>query len=77
MNELKPCPFCGGKAKLKISEYTLNCVAFCEKCNVIMKRNLKGNSKLRAMLTELMTEEWNRRYEEPKREIDFDYEAED
>ena len=63
MPELKPCPFCGGKAKMKNNDSTLNCAAFCEKCNVIMKRNFKGNSRLREMLEELMAEEWNRRVE--------------
>lgn len=61
MVDLKGCPFCGGEAKTKINDSTLNCVAFCEKCNVIMKRNFKGNSKLHALLADLMAEEWNRR----------------
>lgn len=59
--ELKPCPFCGGKAKMKNNDSTLNCSAFCEKCNVIMKRNFKGHSRLKEILEELMAEEWNRR----------------
>ena len=51
---------------MKNNDSTLNCGAFCEKCNVIMKRNFKGNSKLREMLAELMAEEWNRRAEDGK-----------
>ena len=61
MANLKPCPFCGGQAKMKNNDCTLHCVAFCEKCNVVMKRNFKGNRKLREILEELMAEEWNRR----------------
>jgi hypothetical protein len=61
MPNLKKCPFCGGNAKMKINDSTLNCVAFCEKCNVVMKRNFKGNRKLSLILEQLMAEEWNRR----------------
>ena len=61
MEKLKPCPFCGGKAKMSINSSTLNCAAVCEKCNVIMKRNFKGNKKLELMISDLMAEEWNRR----------------
>lgn len=61
MAELKPCPFCGGKATMKLNANTLNCVAVCAKCNVIMKRNFKGHKKLQDILAELMAEEWNRR----------------
>ena len=50
MAELKPCPFCGGKAAMKLNDTTLNCVAVCAKCNVIMKRNFKGHKKLQVIL---------------------------
>lgn len=63
MPNLKQCPFCGGEAKMNINDITLNCNAYCEKCNVVMKRNFKGNSKLYDFLVGLMTEEWNRRAE--------------
>lgn len=66
MDELKKCPFCGGVAKMKINDSTLNCAAFCKGCNVVMKRNFKGNSKLYALLEGLMAEEWNRRAEDGK-----------
>ena len=66
MSELKPCPFCGGNAAMKINDCTLNCVAVCAKCNVIMKRNFKGHKKLQDILAELMAEEWNRRAEDGK-----------
>lgn len=45
---------------------TLNCAAFCENCNVVMRRNFKGNSKLCEMLAELMAEEWNKRADDGK-----------
>ena len=46
---------------MTINSSTLNCASYCEKCNVIMKRNFKGNRKLQAILSDLMAEEWNRR----------------
>ena len=58
---LKPCPFCGGVAKMKINASTLNCYAYCEKCAVTMKRKFNGHSKLHDILVELMADEWNRR----------------
>ena len=66
MAELKRCPFCGGHAQMKINDCTLNCVAFCAKCAVTMKRNFKGNAKLQVLLEGLMAEEWNRRAEDGK-----------
>ena len=61
MPELKPCPFCGGKAKMKINPTTLNCNVTCDRCGVIMKQNFKGNKRIDALLGELMTDAWNRR----------------
>ena len=36
MNELKPCPFCGGEAELCYSEVD----TFCRKCNVMQETEL-------------------------------------
>ena len=61
MIELKPCPFCGGAAKIMVSPTTLNARAGCPKCNVTMKKSFKGNRRIKEILEELITEEWNRR----------------
>lgn len=58
---LKPCPFCGGEAKLKINPTTLNTSAECPKCNVTMKQSFKGHSRINDLLEELIAEAWNRR----------------
>ena len=83
MAELKPCPFCGGKAALReqpIYIYTA-IYAHCTCCKArVMESfsdapNIDGVTLGREKATEKAIEAWNRRYE-PK-EIDFDYEAED
>ena len=61
MTELKPCPFCGGPAEIKINPNTLHAVALCKKCNVTMKNNYKGNRKIEETLIELIACDWNRR----------------
>lgn len=63
MLELKPCPFCGGAATIVVNTTTLNTRAGCPKCNVTMKKSFKGNLRIKELLEELITEEWNRRYE--------------
>lgn len=68
MAELKPCPFCGGEAEMKLNASTLNCSAYCDKCAVTMKRNFQGNKRIKDMLAELMADEWNRRAEDGKTE---------
>ena len=59
--ELKTCPFCGGKAEIKVNEQTLHGKAYCDKCKVTMSRSFKGSKRIKELLEELMTEEWNRR----------------
>lgn len=67
MGELKPCPFCGRKAEMKLNASTMNCSVYCDKCAVSMKRNFKGNKRLKDMLAELMEDEWNRRADDGKK----------
>lgn len=59
--ELKPCPFCGRAAKIKVNSFTLHAEAKCEICNVIMKKNYKGAKRIEELLIELMKNDWNRR----------------
>lgn len=58
---LKPCPFCGQEGKMRINPSTLNCSVNCPNCEVVMKRNFKGNKRVEETLAMLMTEAWNRR----------------
>ena len=61
MEELKPCPFCGRKARIETSITTLGAKVICDKCNVTMKKSYKGNKRIGDLLSELISEEWNRR----------------
>lgn len=38
MSELKPCPFCGGRAKIEKIQVTGNYRVSCEKCPVTVGR---------------------------------------
>ena len=62
MDELKICPFCGGKAQIKVNAKTMNTQASCEKCNVVMKKSFAGDKRIKAILEQLITESWNTRY---------------
>lgn len=64
MKVLKPCPFCGGKAEIEVNPATLNAKALCKQCNVIMKRNFKGNKRIEEILKKMMEESWNQRVKE-------------
>ena len=71
MAELKPCPFCGGKARMKYGRYNLLGAyggaendrewagVYCKKCNVSQPPRLYSTK------TEAM-EAWNRRAEDGK-----------
>ena len=49
MSEIKllPCPFCGGEAKMKVNESTLNTLIACPSCNVTMKNSFKGHKRIK------------------------------
>lgn len=85
MAELKPCPFCTGVAThwyctangLYVTKFfgqilrglkAEHSVIVCNKCGCRTKVYLHKRNAFKA---------WNRRSEEPKQDIDFDYEAED
>lgn len=54
MTELKPCPFCGGEAKVQ-SFYKNHCV-YCAKCNASTMKYFQTETKA--------IEAWNRRAED-------------
>lgn len=61
---LKPCPFCGETAEMKVNPTTLNAQAYCKNCGVVMKRNYKGSRKIEDLLQKLIEESWNQRVKE-------------
>lgn len=71
MAELKPCPFCGKKPfhYFFTDGFHPYGRVVCKECGVEL-------TKVRCIGTEAI-EAWNRRHEEPKQGIDFDYGAED
>jgi Lar family restriction alleviation protein len=74
MPELKPCPFCGGEARLVARSFNMRdaeCKVACTRCQVFMVAR-ESNA---ADSVEVATRTWNERYNEPQ-EIDFDYDAE-
>lgn len=61
--ELKPCPFCGGEAKIMKVPATGNCVAYCTKCAADVGRAWywKENDAAKA---------WNRRVTDENDSVD-------
>ena len=76
MIELKPCPFCGGKAKLRKQNRTIvehqtqrNCYVYCTECDGRGKRYLEGNTQEDHIIArQLAVESWNRRAESEDKE---------
>lgn len=67
MTELKPCPFCGGKAMIKTSVAILNpkcatAMCYCEKCNASGKL-FEDNNHDGTFIYEAI-EAWNRRIDD-------------
>lgn len=59
--ELKPCPFCGGEAKLRKDEYRLGCHVECTVCGTRAKHILKD---LEYCAIDRAVEVWNKRADE-------------
>lgn len=87
-NELKCCPFCGGKPVTRISFRTaptgtikasVNVLIRCPKCdcnrNIVLELCDTDFYKAQDAMNKA-TAAWNRRYE-PRQGIEFDYGAED
>lgn len=59
--KFKSCPFCGKQATIKVNASTLNAYVHCANCNVTMKKNYKGATRIEEVLIELIATDWNRR----------------
>lgn len=63
MNELKPCPFCGGKAEIGANEYYDGANTFfvyCTKCKMQMNTKIDTGEAISA---------WNNRAEQPNKSL--------
>ena len=67
MNELKPCPFCGGE-NIKIGAYSIcpDCLVVCENCNASIELTIpwKENESEKEhgeRCWKALEEAWNRR----------------
>ena len=81
MAELKPCPFCGGEARLKHGYPNRQCKSLRQslvQCNVCKCRTVTYKQfpyQAWSDVDRIAIEAWNRRH--TPSEIDFDYGAED
>lgn len=75
MPELKPCPFCGGKAELIQTKCLTNGCVLYHVFHYDIKCSAGGIRTENSLTPEEATEAWNRRYE-PRQELEFGYEAE-
>lgn len=60
-NELKPCPFCNGQAKIEVNMSAFTAKVYCTSCNASMKNCYRGNEWIEKFMENLISEEWNRR----------------
>ena len=61
MNKLKPCPFCGGEAKIKVMSYRTRTSKYFPSC---VDRHCLGRNTSKYYPTPIMAvNEWNRRAE--------------
>ena len=70
MEQLKPCPFCGGEAKVMVAAYKGVAYVECLKCSAMMGRTSQMGSTYRdgfwahIASSEEAVKAWNRRDEE-------------
>ena len=60
--KLKPCPFCAGDPEIKINKNSLLAQGHCNKCGITIKKNYKDSVLVNDLLSEWISEEWNRRH---------------
>ena len=69
MEELKPCPFCGGKADFMFNVEMVPHGVWCKQCKIAVKfmrvRAPKPHKPFSIIMGQ-MAEQWNRRTETPR-----------
>ena len=81
MDNLKPCPFCGGRVILTERQEYMGFIytkVGCEDCYMFVSysQEFTVSKKARFARNDPFETAWNRRVTTPRKEIDFDYEAE-